>query len=161
MRFADNSFVTCPGSPEHILYAPKVLPSGEIELVPSGVENTDDKIQSFAESTDIRMILARVEAGDMTALQARPRGSFGDFTEMPKTFAEVLQLQIDSKNLFDSLPKDIKDKFNGDSLQFFAQAGSDEWLEKLDPVLPNEIRSMIKKPGEASVDPVKPVSETE
>lgn len=160
MRYADNSFRSNPGNPEHVLYSPKVLANGEIELKPSGVENTDEIIQSFAESTDIRLILSRVAAGDLQVLKQRT-GSFGDFTQMPKTFAEVLQLQIDSKNLFDSLPIDVRDKFNGDPSQFFAQSGSPEWFEKLDSVLPEEMRSMINKPADASVDPIKPSVETE
>lgn len=132
-----GEFVSNPGSPIKITYAPVVGKNGDIELVESGKENTDEYIQSFAESTDIMMILSRVENGDLSVLNAN-KGVFGDFTQVPSTFAEVLQLQIDSNNLFNKLPKDVRMKFANDPNQFFAQAGTGDWYEKLDGVIPSE-----------------------
>ena len=57
MRFADPAFVSDPGTKYHKLYAPKVGKDGVIDLVESGVEDTDALIQSYAESTDINVIL--------------------------------------------------------------------------------------------------------
>lgn len=127
-------YYTCPGDPIHIIYRPSVDKEGNIELVESGKENTDDIIQSYAESCDIVTILARACNGEPELLNQR-QGTFGDFTQMPKTFAEMLQLQIDSNRLFDSLPSDVKDKFGNDSNKFFAQAGTKEWAETLGDVL--------------------------
>lgn len=158
MRYADNSFVSNPGSPLHTIYSPKVGKDGVVELVESGVENTDDVIQSFAESTDIRVILSRVANGETELLHQR-NGIFGDFTGMPKTYAEALQLHIDANRLFASLPADVREKFGNDENRFFAEAGTSEWSEKLHAILPEEMRSMNNKPVDASVDPVKPVVE--
>lgn len=145
-----------PGNPKHQLYAPKVGSNGSVTLVEAGFENTDDYIQSFAQSTDLQVIMAQVAAGDLAALNRRP-GSYGDFTKMPATFAEALQLQIDSKRLFDSLPNDVRRKFDNDPNKFFAAAGSQEWFEKIETVLPDEVKAAIKPPVEIPVQPVKPV----
>lgn len=139
MRFADKRFVSNPGETEHILYAPKVDKEGNIELVEAGKENIREKINSYAESTDISIILQRVAQGDLSGLQVNP-GMYGDFTEMPKTYAEFLQLEIDSNNLFNKLPLDVRAEFDYDPQKFFAQAGTEEWQKKLGDVLPIEYR---------------------
>lgn len=135
-------FYTNPGNPIHIIYRPSVDKDGNIELVESGKENTDDIIQSYTESCDIVTILARACNGEPELLNQR-QGTFGDFTQMPKTFAEVLQLQIDSNRLFDSLPGDVKDKFGNDPNKFFVQAGTKEWAETLGDVLSVENKKIF------------------
>lgn len=143
MRSHNKRFFTNPGNPLHKLFAPKVMPDGSVDLVEAGVENTDDIIQSYAESTDIRLILASVSQGDYSGLQARS-GSYGDFTQVPSTFAEALQLQIDSNRLFSSLPVEIRDKFDQDPNKFFASAGSADWIDKLGDILPESVRDTFK-----------------
>lgn len=130
MRFCKFDKFSDSGSPVKTVYSPVVKSDGSIDLQPSGKENTDDFIQSFAESTDMAFILAQLANGDTSVLN---RGSplFGDFTSMPKTFAELLQLHIDSDNAYDRLPVELKQKFDNDKNKFFASAGSKEWFEKL------------------------------
>ena len=128
--YDDGKIVTNPGDPIHIIYAPVVNDDGTIELVESGRENTDDKIQSGLESTDLRTIIQRYMNGDIEALNQRQL-SFGDTTVFPQSYAELLQLQINAKQTYDKLPNNIKEKFNNDTNQFFAQAGTEEWYEKL------------------------------
>lgn len=123
-------FASDPGSPIHQLYAPKVNKDGSLELVPSGTENTDEFIQAQCESTDIRTLIARVNTGDLSALNVH-QGMFGDFTNMPKTYAELLQNQINGKAAFDKLPVDIKKKFDNDVNKFLASAGEDAWFDNL------------------------------
>lgn len=145
-----EKFATNPGNKFHKLYAPKVSENGTLELVEAGVENTDDIIQSQCESTDIRTLIARVNAGDVDALNVH-RGMFGDFTKMPKTYAELLQNQINAKNAFDRLPVDIKKKFDNDVNKFLAQSGTEEWNKALG--LTDEMRSMNNNDSvDASVD---------
>lgn len=123
---------TNPGSPIHVLYGPKVLKDGTIELVEIGKENTDDYIQSFEEVTDMSFILAKLESGDLSVINKR-QPFYGDFTEVPKTFAEVLQLRIDAQNMFDRLSADVKEKFDNDVNKFLATAGTEEWRKKVFP----------------------------
>lgn len=139
MVFCDEKkaaeFATCPGSPLHAIYKPVVGKDGTIELEVSGYENTDEKIASFEESCDIHTLIKRFNEGDLTALNKR-QGMYGDFTNMPKNMAEMLQLQIDARIAFDSLDVETKKKFDNDLNKFLATAGDEEWAEKLGIVQP-------------------------
>lgn len=130
IKFADNKFVSNTGSRIHIIYAPEVQEDGTILLVESGKEDTDAIIDSFREETEITTIIKKFQAGDVSVINQR-EGFYADVTKMPKTYAEMLQLRIDSQKAFDSLKPEVKEKFNNDENQFFAAAGSVDWLEKL------------------------------
>lgn len=150
MRYADKKFVSNPGNKMHVLYSPKVAKDGSVELVESGVQNTDEVIQSYAESCDRSIILERIKNGEVDLLNKVP-GVYGDFTKMPKTFSDVLQLQLDSARLFDSLPMDIRSKFDNDKNKFFAAAGSEDWFKTIEPILPDQIKKMINPPADPVV----------
>lgn len=125
-----NEFVTSAGNKEHILYSPKVLDSGMIKLVESGKENIQDKINSFRDTCDMSFILQRLAMGDSSVLNKKIP-NYGDFTQMPKSYAEALQLVINAEKDFYDLPLDTRNKFDNDYKQWFAQAGSTEWLDKM------------------------------
>lgn len=151
VRRDSASFASNPGSPIHVIFAPHVLPSGEVELVESGSENLQDYINAFHDSTDINTIMSRVRQGELELLNKRP-GSYGDFTKMPKTYAEVLQLQINARNLFNGLPSDLRRSFDNDPDIFLASAGSFEWFDKMKDVLPSEVlEQVVPKQFKASV----------
>lgn len=141
MVFCDEKkaaeFATCPGSPLHAIYKPVVGKDGIIELEISGYENTDEKIASYEESCDIHTLIKRFNEGDLTALNKR-QGMYGDFTNMPKNMAEMLQLQIDAKLAFNSLDVETKKKFDNDVNKFLATAGTEEWTKNLGIVQPTK-----------------------
>lgn len=147
IKFFKNDIVSNPGNPIKPVYKPQVNKDGSITLVVDGYVNTDEEIQSFAESVDIENIVARYLNGDVSALHQHI-GQYGDFTNMPKTYAEVLQMQIDARNVFDGLPSEIKAKFNNDPNQFFVQSGSKEWYDKLSPLLPDQKDDIVIKKDE-------------
>lgn len=125
-----NKFETCSGDRYHITYEPVVNPDGTISLVENGKEDIQAKIDSYREKTDIAYIIKRLEMGDTSVLnQNNPM--YGDFTDMPKSYAEVLQLVIDAENSFYKLPLDTRNKFDNDYKQWLAQAGSLEWSERM------------------------------
>lgn len=130
MRFFKNDLYTNAGSPIKDLYSPIVNQDGTIILEKSGEENISEYINSFAESTDIESIVNRFTNGEINILHQK-EGIYGDFTKMPKTYAEFLQKQINAENAFKKLPLDIKDKFDNDINKFLVSAGSEEWFEKL------------------------------
>lgn len=160
MRFADNSFFTCAGSPVRDVYGPKVKPDGSVEIVKIGEENSDAYINSFKESTDISFILAKLSQGDDSGLRARV-GSYGDFTRFPSTFAEVLQMQIDAGKAFDRLPLDVKREFNNDVNQFMASAGSEVWFGKMESVLPDSMKDLLHSDRVVAPSEPRPVSDTD
>lgn len=133
-----KDFISDSGSPIHVLYSAKVDKDGVTTLEKVGEENTDEMIESAKESTDIATIVAYYNAtGDETVLN-RYTPHYGDFSKLPKSLAEFLQLRIDSQNFFDALPADIKQKFDNNADIFFAQAGNEDWYEKIKPILPVE-----------------------
>lgn len=148
MKFFNNDRFSCPGDPIHIIYSPVVDSDGSVHLVESGKENSDDIIQSFADSCDLNVIIQRFLNGDLTALN-KTVGTYGDFTGMPKTYAEALQMKIDSERLFDSLPVEYKRKFDNDSNKFFVQAGSKEWLEIMEPLM-NPKNAIVNPPDSSA-----------
>ena len=148
IRFARKGFFTNPGTAIHILYRPVVDKSGVIDLVEDSKENTDEIIQSHAASCDISIILNRCAHGDLSGLNVA-KGMYGDFTDMPKTYAEFLQLQIDSNRMFGKLSPDQRAKFEHDPNQFFAQAGTEEWFNKLGMIKEKE---EVKEKGEVGTD---------
>lgn len=152
MRYAEpDKFFSNPGDPIHVLYSPKVDDNGNIDLVVAGKENIPEIVNSYAESTDIQYILSRAAQGDLSGLTQNP-GIYGDFTSVPKTYAEFLQLQIDANGLFYKLPQDVRDKFNNDPSQFLAQSGTEEWQKKLGDVLPLEYRYKEPQKEEVSAE---------
>ena len=132
-----EEFATCSGDPIHAIYRPVVGKDGSIELEVSGYENMDEKIASYEESCDIHTLIKRFNEGDLTALNKR-QGMYGDFTDMPKNYAEMLQLQIDAKLAFNNLDVETKKKFDNDVNKFLATAGSEEWAKNLGIVQSNE-----------------------
>lgn len=118
------------GSRVHTLYSPSIKQDGSLVLEESGVINTYDEIQSHAESVDINVLLRKYAAGDLTALSKR-QGSYGDFTQLPKSYAELLDNVIKGKAYFDSLPLSVRDSFGHDFNRWLSTAGQPEWYEAM------------------------------
>lgn len=100
-----------PGSGEKILYTPQLQDDGNIDLIPSGKEDLYQAIQSHKDSCDIHVLLARYQNGDVDAL-SRAQGAYGDFTQMPTTYAELLNAMIAGETYFNSLPVETRAKFD-------------------------------------------------
>lgn len=137
-------FATCPGSRVKKVYSPHVLADGTIELIETGKEDLQDYINSFADYTDLHQIIQRYQQGDIQALNAR-QPLYGDFTKLPGTLAEYMQLDMDCRTLFESLPAAVRQKFDNDVSKFLASSGSEEWFEKVEPGLSANVREMINQ----------------
>lgn len=138
-----------PGSPEKILYGSKYDEQGRLVLEEKGKENIYDFIQSFRDSVDIHVILARFQNGDTEALQ-KVQGFYGDFTEMPKNYAELLNTVNSGESFFNSLPVDVRSKFGHSFAEFMASVSDGSYLEKLgvapeNPVSDSDTPSEPKK----------------
>lgn len=107
------------GNAMKTVYKPTVRDDGVVELVEAGQESLYDYIQSWKDSVDINVILARYANGDVDAL-SRVQGAYGDFTQFPKTYAEILNRVNQGKLLFDDLPLSLREKYNHDFGQFMA-----------------------------------------
>lgn len=116
---------SAPGSGMKDTYKMHVDKDGKRELRKNGEYNLYAEIQSYKDSVSIDYILARFMNGDETAL-SRAQGIYGDFTEMPRTLAELQQRVIDAEDLFNSLPLDVRKEYNFSASEFFAQLDSDK-----------------------------------
>lgn len=127
-RNAERSakFASDAGSPEKITYHGRVETDGTITLVKDGIINIQEQIDSYELSTDIYNIINNL---GMDALRA-DTGNYFDATDVPKSYAEMLQLFIDGEKAFERLPVEVKQKFDNDFNKWFATAGSEEWLKK-------------------------------
>lgn len=164
LRFATQyrprtRFISNVGQREKILYQPKFDENGVMDLVESGKEDVYDFIQSHAESVDIHVILARFQNGDIDAL-SRVQGAYGDFTNMPTSYAELLNRVNEGQSFFNSLPVDIRAKFNHNFAEFMAAMDKPDFLEKLgikpDPE-PEPVPPVQE--GKPAVEPKKEVTE--
>lgn len=140
------AFVSCAGSRFYIEKHGEVQENGTIKLIPDKEIDLQEKYNAEFPSTTIENILANCNPMENFA----DDGLHGiDATQLPKTFAEFLQLQIDRKREFDRLPVEIKQKFSNDVQQYMATAGTEDWFTKLGIEL---------KQADADLQPVPDIS---
>lgn len=121
----DKSFSE-PGSPVKTLYGPIFNENGVMSLKVIGDHDLYHEIQSHADSVDIHVLLQMYQQGDHSVFE-RVQGAYGDFTQMPKTFAEALNVTIAAEQYFNSLPVETKAKFGHSFSQFLAAMDSPTW----------------------------------
>ena len=114
-----NQVVSEPGNPIRTEYQLYFDEEGREGLKPIGETNTDEEIQSYAESVDIKTLIAKYTNGDYMALE-RAKGFYADVSNMPVSFSEVMNMNIQGRNLFDQFPKEYKELYGFDYQQFIA-----------------------------------------
>jgi hypothetical protein len=125
-----NRISANPGSPVKVLYAGKYDANGRVVLEKKGEENLYDYIQSFRDSVDLNVILARFTNGDAEALN-KAQGFYADVTDFPKNMADALNRINQAEEMFKALPLEIRQKFDCSFEQFLAQSGTEDWLSKM------------------------------
>lgn len=139
-------------------YKMHVDDDGKRELRKSGEYNLYAEIQSYKDSVSIDYILSRFVNGDESAL-SRVQGIYGDFTEMPKTMAELQQRIIDAEDLFYQLPLDIRAQYNHSPSEFYAQLDSEKTknIFKVDDKAKEDIKSDVVTPKVDVETPAQPI----
>lgn len=137
-----DRIVSCPGSPEHIMYSGHYDEKGRVVLEESGRVNLYDEIQSHAESVDIHVLMKRYQNGDVTAL-SQVQGFFGDQLDFPKTYAEALNHMNEMERQFMALPVDVRQKFGNSFSEFLAASGESDFLDRLGIVKEKEFTPAI------------------
>lgn len=118
------------GSRKAPTYEPVYDQKGVWHLEKTGEEDRYLEIQSFADSCDINVIMARYRNGETDVLQ-QIQGTYGDFSNVPTNYAELMNAKIQAENLFMSLAPEVREKYGNDVVQFMSEIGSKEGLEKL------------------------------
>lgn len=119
-----------PGDPVKIMYGPKYDDDGRLYLIATGKHNLYAEIQSHAGSVDIHEILRRYVNGQDPGALSRVQGAYGDFTQMPRTFAEALNTMVAAEQYFLTLPLETRAEFNHDFRQFISKFDAPGFLEK-------------------------------
>lgn len=145
-------FCSEPGSGEKILYSPEFDRFGVMTLKESGKEDLYAFIQSHKDSVDLHKIMDRFNAGDTAVLQ-KVQGMFGDFSQMPQTYAGLLNHMIEAEQTFMSLPLETREKFGQSFHAWLAQAGSESWLESMGMVTPPATGKLAGEPPAAPQSP--------
>lgn len=122
-----------PGTKTRNIYRSFVNEDGTLQVVKSGEYDLQAEIQMDKDLCDVNLIMNRFAAGDpMASAQLSGRsGVYGDFTKVPKTYAEFLQMQIDGKAYFERLPAEIRQEYDNDYNQFLSAAMDDDNVVKL------------------------------
>lgn len=119
-----------PGSRVRIVYSPRYSETGVLDLEPTGKEDLYGYIQSHKESTDIHVLLNRFVNGETDVL-SRVQGFYADASNMPKTYAEVLNAVISGEEAFARLPVDIKQRFDNSFAVWLSSFDSPDFAAKM------------------------------
>ena len=140
---------SCSGDLFKPVLSGKLMADGTIKL--SEVDRIDIKaeINSHASTCDMAYILSRLNVGDVSVLNGK------DFTVFPKTYAEMLQLVQAGEAAFDSLPVEVRSKFDNNLNKWFSQIGTDDWCEKMNvqkPTFPVDVHPDAREDVQLSPD---------
>lgn len=128
--------VRCYSNPGSILtddYDFRTNDEGEKYLTIVGHTNIDEKIRSWEDVCDLKKMVARFNLGDENALNVI-EGIYGDFKDMPTSYAELYKRINDCESVFAKLDKDVRAAFNNDPAQFWSAYGSMEFNEKIENI---------------------------
>lgn len=130
----------------------KQIKNGKVEIVETGKTDIYEKIQVCKEQTLVYNILDRYVQGDVQALNQR-QANYGDVTTMPTTLAEAQQKLIDAENYFNSLPLDVRGKFDHSFNLFLDAAGKGklgDYHESFKPVKVEEttVQAPVTQPAQ-------------
>lgn len=117
-----KKFITKSGN----MFLDEYAYDGSDTLIKVGKTNVYEKIQAAAPAQDINFIVAKFINGDMDALNS-VHGIYGDFTDMPTTYAELFDRVRTCKDLFSSLPSNIRNEFDNNPYEFWTKFGTAEF----------------------------------
>ena len=103
---------------------------GQEVLEVTGKLSISTQINSFKDLTDMSYIMARLAAGDDSVLNAR-QPLYGDFSDLAYDHRSALDHINNARVYFDHLPDEVRVKFDNDFRNWFSDAGSDSWIDKM------------------------------
>lgn len=122
-----SKFISSAGDVFHLVYSPRLNNDGDLCLVLSGKEFIPDMINSQADLCDMRTILSHLEHGDVSVLN-RGQMIYGDFRQIPNTYAGVLNMVNDARKVFDQLPVEVRSRFDNNCDKWFSSIGTETWF---------------------------------
>lgn len=124
-----------------------------------GQKNLDAIIQSNKDNGNIALLVARYNAGDTSALN-KAHGVFGDFRNMPTTYAEMVSRLNECRVVFEGLPVEIKEQFENNPDVFWSEFGSEkfnkvfeDFNDVFEPIVENPVSADPIVENPVSADP--------
>lgn len=121
-----NDTCSCSGTRMRRIWTPHFVESKlglaeyEIDLSDDGEIDMFDAIQELSDYVDIDNIVKRYNNGEVDVLE-KVQGFYGDLTTLPVDMRGIYDLNAQGKNLFDSLPEDVREQI-GDYKSFMTMA---------------------------------------
>lgn len=127
-QFTNDSygFISNPGSKIVADYGLVTAEDGTTSVGVVGEKNLDAIIQSNKDTGNVALLVAKYNAGDDEALN-RVRGVYGDFRNMPATYAEMVSRLNECRTVFEALPVDIKEQFDNNPDVFWSEYGTERF----------------------------------
>lgn len=132
-KVATKRFYCKSGSRLAAKHAVRIDDNGHKTIVATGeYTNIYEKIQSHKDECDIAKILERCDVEGYEILNKREAIS-GDVTMLPTSMLDAAQKLQDMENDFNSLPLDVRRKFNFSFTEYIAESGKDinSWATKM------------------------------
>lgn len=120
------------GFKEEPILGYKYEENGKKVLVVKGMKDRYQLRQDALPGVEIKGLIARYRNGDLTALE-KIKGMYGDFTEMPTSYVEAMNMVQNRTESFNMLPIEIKEKFNHNVNEFIRSMGSEEFKKIFTP----------------------------
>lgn len=141
--------VTCCGDRHKPVYTGSYRADGTIVLSKIDEIDVQDDINSHLHDCDMSIILSKLLAGDVSAIRQR-LPMYGDFTQFPTSYVEMLDLVTKGADVFDALPADVRVKFDNDRSKWFASIGTDAWCDAMGyaPASPDNVDTPPAAPAE-------------
>lgn len=118
------------GEKEATTYQTRIDENGHKITEAVGKTNIYDRIQSSLEETKIENIIKRFTEGDMSAFRTS-EPIYADMREAPKTLMEAQNMIIRITDEFNSLPVDVRAKFDHSPEKYVALYGGEEWAKNV------------------------------
>lgn len=125
-----NTFFSSPGEHFKQIFSSRLNPDGTVSLSSSGRVNVQAEIDSHLAETDMALIVAKLQRGDISVLNSK-QAMYGDFTTLPTTFSEAYDLVLRSESAFEALPVEVKSKFDNSRAKWFSTIGTPLWYERM------------------------------
>lgn len=93
-------------------------------LVEDGVEDTYLFIQEAAKGATVAELVSRFNRGDLSAVTPLSEDFLINTVDAPSSFMEAQNLMIRARSVFDSLPKEVRDRYNSNFNTFLSAVDS-------------------------------------
>ena len=99
-------------------YSREIKADGSCNLKKVGCKNTQYLIQESSKGHLLCDLIKRSRIGDTSAIPTVDESVFGDASNIPKDLMSAANLSVKVNQLFDSLPADVRSKYDNSSLKF-------------------------------------------